>query len=157
MTQMLVSQAASRQTGLRKPSTHWNQRNLLTRFSFCTFLQSTATPLVDLSLYVSAENYNKTTSSAYTAILPWYANYTVPPRRRDLARTRTAHMGLSSLDVDTTAEEGFAPGRGTASSEYEAAKQAAGIPTENQPRSLNIGRGRGLGGLLEVLTYMRYL
>ncbi|KAJ6269823.1 Eisosome component PIL1-domain-containing protein [Bipolaris maydis] len=123
------------------------------RTAFGTFLQATATPLVDLSLYVSAENYNKTTTSAYTAILPWYANYTVPPRRRDLARMRTAHMGLSSLDVDTSAEEEFAPGRGTASSEYEAAKRAAGIPTESQPRSLNIGRGRGLGGLLGGQVY----
>ncbi|EMD65758.1 hypothetical protein COCSADRAFT_114916 [Bipolaris sorokiniana ND90Pr] len=123
------------------------------RTAFGTFLQATATPLVDLSLYVSAENYNKTTASAYTAILPWYANYTVPPRRRDLARMRTAHMGLSSLDVDTSAEEEFAPGRGTASSEYEAAKRAAGIPTESQPRSLNIGRGRGLGGLLGGQVY----
>lgn len=62
-------------------------------------------------------------------------------------------MGLSSLDVDTSAEEEFAPGRGTASSEYEAAKRAAGIPTESQPRSLNIGRGRGLGGLLGGQVY----
>ncbi|KAH8624009.1 hypothetical protein IG631_21714 [Alternaria alternata] len=111
------------------------------------------TPLIDLSLYVSAENYNTITSSAYTAILPWYANYTVPPKRRDLARARTAHMGLSSLDVDTTAEEGFAPGRGTASSEYEAAKRAAGIPTESQPNAMSIGRGKGLGGLLGGQVY----
>jgi hypothetical protein len=122
-------------------------------YRFITFLQSTATPLIDLSLYVSAENYNTTTSSAYTAILPWYANYTVPPKRRDLARARTAHMGLSSLDVDTTAEEGFAPGRGTASSEYEAAKRAAGIPTESQPNSMSMGRGKGLGGLLGGQVY----
>ena len=121
--------------------------------SFVTFLQSTATPLVDLSLYVSAENYNTATSAAYTTILPWYANYTVPPRRRDLARTRTAHMGLSSLDVDMKAEEGFAPGRGTASSEYEAAKKAAGIPTDRQPKTLSMGRGKGLGGLLGGPVY----
>ncbi|KAF1941522.1 hypothetical protein EJ02DRAFT_377474 [Clathrospora elynae] len=123
------------------------------RTAFITLLQSTATPLIDLSLYVSAENYNTTTSAAYTAILPWYANYTVPPKRRDLARARTAHMGLSSLDVDMTAEEGFAPGRGTASSEYEAAKRAAGIPTESQPKNLNMGRGKGLGGLLGGRVY----
>jgi hypothetical protein len=79
-------------------------------------------------------------------MLPWFANYTVPPKRRDLARARTAHMGLGSLDVDTTAEEGFAPGRGTASSEYEAAKRAAGLPTESQPKPLRMGRGKGLLG-----------
>jgi hypothetical protein len=122
-------------------------------YSFIAFLQSTATPLIDLSLYVSAENYNTTTSSAYTAILPWFANYTVPPKRRDLARARTAHMGLSSLDVDTTAAESFAPGRGTASSEYEAAKRAAGIPTDGQPSSLRMGRGKGIGGFLNAPVY----
>jgi glutathione S-transferase len=106
--------------------------------------------LIDLSLYVSAENYNTTTSSAYTALLPWYANYTVPPKRRDVARARTAHMGLSSLDVDTTAEEAFAPGRGTASSDYEAAKRAAGIPTNGQTR---MGRGKGIGGFLGTPVY----
>lgn len=108
---------------------------------------------MDLLLYVSAENYNTTTSSAYTAILPWFANYTVPPKRRELARARTAHMGLSSLDVDTTADEAFAPGRGTASSEYEAAKKAAGIPTDGQPNTLRMGRGKGIGGLLGAPVY----
>ncbi|KAF2823587.1 hypothetical protein CC86DRAFT_329013 [Ophiobolus disseminans] len=132
--------------GLTNPQLH-------DRTAFIAFLQSTATPLVDLSLYVSAENYNTTTSSAYTAILPWYANYTVPPRRRDLARARTAHMGLSSLDVDTTAEEGFAPGRGTASSDYEAAKRAAGLPTDSQPNTLRMGRGKGIGGFLGAPVY----
>lgn len=62
-------------------------------------------------------------------------------------------MGLSSLDVDTTAEEAFAPGRGTASSEYEAAKKAAGIPTESQPHPLKMGRGKGIGGLLGTPVY----
>ncbi|KAH7406036.1 Eisosome component PIL1-domain-containing protein [Phaeosphaeria sp. MPI-PUGE-AT-0046c] len=132
---------------------HLTHKQLTDRTAFIAFLQSTATPLVDLLLYVSAENYNTTTSSAYTAILPWFANYTVPPKRRDLARARTAHMGLSSLDVDTTAEEAFAPGRGTASSEYEAAKKAAGIPTDGQPNTLRIGRGKGIGGLLGAPVY----
>ncbi|KAL5117663.1 hypothetical protein ACEQ8H_004411 [Pleosporales sp. CAS-2024a] len=121
---------------------------LTDRTAFIAFLQSTATPLVDLSLFVSAENYNTTTSSAYTAILPWFANYTVPPRRRNLARARTAHMGLSSLDVDTRAGEAFAPGRGTASSEYEAAKRAAGMPTDGQPNTVHMGRGKGIRGFL---------
>jgi len=62
-------------------------------------------------------------------------------------------MGLSSLDVETTVEEGFAPGRGTASSEYEAAKRAAGIPTESQPSAMSMGRGKGLGGLLGGQVY----
>lgn len=63
------------------------------------------------------------------------------------------HMGLSSLDLDPTAEEAFAPGRGTASAEYEAAKRAAGIPTESRPNGLNMGRGKGLGGLFSGPMY----
>ena len=62
-------------------------------------------------------------------------------------------MGLSSLDVDTSAEEAFAPGRGTASSEYEAAKKAAGIPTDGQPNTLRMGRAKGIGGLLGAPVY----
>ncbi|KAF3004308.1 hypothetical protein E8E13_009157 [Curvularia kusanoi] len=125
------------------------------RTAYSTFLRSTAIPLIDLSLFVSAENYNTTTSSAYTAILPWYANYTIPPKRRDLARTRTAHMGLDSLDVDTRVEEGqgMAPGRGTASAEFEAAKRAAGLPTDAKPTAMSIGRGKGFGGLLGTQQY----
>ncbi|KAH8710170.1 Eisosome component PIL1-domain-containing protein [Phaeosphaeriaceae sp. PMI808] len=130
-----------------------SKRQLIDKTAFITFLQSIAMPLVDLSLYVSAENYDTTTSSTYTAMLPWHANYTVPPKRRELARARTAHMGLSSLDVDTNAEEGFKPGRGTASSEYEAAKRAAGIPAEDQTNTLRVGRGKGLGGLLGTPMY----
>ncbi|CBX94581.1 hypothetical protein LEMA_P120720.1 [Plenodomus lingam JN3] len=114
---------------------------------------STATSLIDLLLYVSAENYRTATSTAYTAILPWYANYTVPPRRRELAKARTSHMGLGSLEVDITAEEAFAPGRGTASSEYEAAKRAAGIPSDGTPRAMSMGRGKGFGGLLSGPVY----
>ncbi|KAJ4989871.1 hypothetical protein SVAN01_04708 [Stagonosporopsis vannaccii] len=123
------------------------------RTAYSTFLRSTATPLIDLTLFVSAENYNTTTSSAYTAILPWYANYTVPPKRRDLARLRTAHMGLDSLDVDMRAEESVAPGRGTASAEYEAAKRAAGLPTDSKPTAMNMGRGKSFGGFFGTQQY----
>lgn len=122
-------------------------------FSFISFLESTANPLIDLSLYVSSENYNALTSSAYTAILPWYTNYTIPPKRRDLARARTAHLGLSSLDVSEAGHGARGPGSDTASSEYEAAKRAAGIPGSENPKVLSMGRGKGLGGLLSSPMY----
>jgi len=124
--------------------------------SFSTFLKSTANPLIDLCLYISSENYNTTTSSAYTAILPWYTNYIIPPKRRDLARARTAQLGLSSLDMNMDGDEGPRPGHGTASSEYEAAKRAAGIQTDGratQPKALSMGRGKGIGGLLSSPIY----
>jgi hypothetical protein len=62
-------------------------------------------------------------------------------------------MGLGGLDVDAMAEDGFAPGRGTASSEYEAAKRAAGIPTETKPSTMRLGPKSGLGGLVGGQAY----
>ncbi|KAF2643283.1 hypothetical protein P280DRAFT_496923 [Massarina eburnea CBS 473.64] len=130
--------------------THQQQTD---RTAFLSFLHSTASPLLDLYIYVSSENYNATTSTAYTAILPWLSNYIIPPKRRDLARARASHLGLSSLDVAEAADDRRGPGTGTASSEYEAAKQAAGIPTDSRPKALNMGRGKGLGGLLSSPMY----
>lgn len=109
---------------------------------------------MDLSLYISSENYNATTSSAYTAILPWYLNYTVPPARRDVARARTAHLGLSSLDVNTVERNGTEPGGHSLHSDFEAAKRDAGIPVEDrQSNILNMGRKKGVGGLLSSPIY----
>lgn len=64
-----------------------------------SFITSNAQILLDISLYVSYENY-LVTRSAFTKILPWYANYMIPPARRNAARTRTEHLGISSIDVD---------------------------------------------------------
>lgn len=41
-------------------------------------------------------------------------------------------------------EESPGPGRGTSSSEYEAAKRSAGIPASDRAPALNMGRGKGL-------------
>lgn len=62
-------------------------------------------------------------------------------------------MGLDSLDVDTRAEENLTPGRGTASAEFEAAKRAAGLPTDSQPSVMSLGRSKGLGGFLGTPKY----
>jgi sorting and assembly machinery component 37 len=120
-------------------------------YSFVSFLQSSAGPLIDLSLYISSENYNSTTSSAYTAILPWYLNYTIPPKRRELARSRTSHLGLSSLEATSTGQDGIKNGPGSLGSNFEAAKRDAGIPT--QDNALNMGRKAGLQGLLSAPVY----
>lgn len=120
--------------------------------AFIAFLQSTATPLIDLSLYISSENYNTSTASSYTAILPWYLNYTVPPARRTLARSRTAHLGLNSLDVSTAdQDEGLGLGN-----DFEAAKRSAGISADGraqQPAIFRMGRGKGFQGLLGSPVY----
>jgi sorting and assembly machinery component 37 len=69
-----------------------------------SFLLSHAQTLLDISLYVSYENYCAT-RSAFTKILPWYANYIIPPAWRNSARTRTEHLGISSIDVDDVHED----------------------------------------------------
>ncbi|KAK4951226.1 hypothetical protein LTR10_010199 [Elasticomyces elasticus] len=69
-----------------------------------SFLERGAQTLLDISLYVSFENYS-TTRSAFTQILPWHTNYLLPPRRRAAARARTDHLGISSIDVDNVHED----------------------------------------------------
>lgn len=70
-----------------------------------SFIESNAQTLLDLSLYVAFENYRLTTRPAFTAILPWHANYMIPPRRRAAARARTDHLGVSSIDIDNVHED----------------------------------------------------
>lgn len=100
--------------------------------SFSTHLQTSAELLLDVSLYVSYENYYNVTSPGFTTFLPWYANYIVPPTRRTAARARTAHLGLSALDVDTsdTAVDTGSDNPNSISGAYEQAKRSAGLPTD---------------------------
>ena len=69
-----------------------------------SFIPSHAQTLLDISLYVSFENYT-VTRTAFTQILPWHANYTIPPARRAAARARTEHLGISSIDADDVHED----------------------------------------------------
>ncbi|KAK3177934.1 hypothetical protein OEA41_000066 [Lepraria neglecta] len=73
--------------------------------AFSSHLHTHALPLLDLSLYVSSQNYTITTRPAYTPLLPWPTQYFIPPRRRALAKSRTEHLGLDSLDLDTVDDE----------------------------------------------------
>ncbi|KAK3720155.1 hypothetical protein LTR37_003979 [Vermiconidia calcicola] len=84
------------------PSLDEKQRADATALS--SFLDSHAQTLLDISLYVSFDNYS-TTRSAFTKVLPWHANYTLPPKRRQAARQRTGHLGISSIDVDDMHED----------------------------------------------------
>lgn len=70
-------------------------------YSFSSFIEAHGQPLLDLSLYVSSQNYASATRPAYAPILPWPSQWITPPRRRAAARARTRHLGLSALDVDS--------------------------------------------------------
>ncbi|EMC94872.1 hypothetical protein BAUCODRAFT_43812, partial [Baudoinia panamericana UAMH 10762] len=69
-----------------------------------SFLSTHAQHLLDISLYVSFDNYTLT-RSAFTKILPWHTNYILPPKRRAAARRRTEHLGISSIDVDNVHDD----------------------------------------------------
>jgi sorting and assembly machinery component 37 len=81
--------------------TNW----LVASFRFSAFTESNGQVLVDLSLYVSSQNYYAGTSPAYGAILTWPSQWIIPPKLRKVAKARTEHLGLSSLDLEEPGEQ----------------------------------------------------
>lgn len=79
---------------------------------FSSFIESQGQPLLDLSLYVSSENYTNVTRAAYGEILQWPSQWITPHNIRAVARKRSDHLGLSSLDVDTAASQDSPSGSG---------------------------------------------
>lgn len=84
--------------------------------SWTSFIQQRGQELLDLYFYASYYNYWDQVSPAFTKILPWFANYIVPPARRAAAVSRTKHLGIRSLDIDNlddipTDEEGRISGK----------------------------------------------
>lgn len=73
--------------------------------AFSSFIQSRGQPFLDLSLYVSSDNYLTCTRQALGDLLSWPESWTIPHLLRDQAKRRSEHLGLSSLDVDTAQEE----------------------------------------------------
>jgi sorting and assembly machinery component 37 len=70
-------------------------------YRFSSFVESHGQPLIDLSLYVSSQNYTSITRPIYNSIQPFPLPYLTPPSVRATAKQRTAHLGLSLLDIDT--------------------------------------------------------
>ncbi|KKY25205.1 putative mitochondrial import receptor subunit [Phaeomoniella chlamydospora] len=79
------------------------QRAELTAYT--SFIESRGQPLLDLFLFVSTENYVTATRPAYAEMLQWPSQWITPPNIRAVARKRSDHLGLSSLDVDSAAQE----------------------------------------------------
>lgn len=73
--------------------------------AFSSFIESRGQPLLDLSLYVSSDNYLNCTRRALGDILTWPKSWTIPHQLREKAKRRSEHLGLSSLDVDTAQED----------------------------------------------------
>ncbi|KAL4979662.1 Tom37 C-terminal domain-containing protein [Aspergillus desertorum] len=73
--------------------------------AFSSFVESHAQALLDLSLYVTSQNYYNSTSPAYGAILEWPNQWILPPKLHAAAKARTEPLGLSSLDLEATEEQ----------------------------------------------------
>ncbi|BCS24151.1 glutathione S-transferase family protein [Aspergillus puulaauensis] len=73
--------------------------------AFSSFVESHAQAFIDLSLYVTSQNYYNNTSPAYGAILQWPNQWILPPQLHTTAKTRTEPLGLSSLDLEATEEQ----------------------------------------------------
>ncbi|KAG9546509.1 hypothetical protein KCV01_g24295, partial [Aureobasidium melanogenum] len=102
IAQYLIDTSGSTVPGL---ATYLTAQQHADATALSTFIKSEGQLLLDISLYVSFENYRNRTRSAFTKILPWYANFVIPPQRRHEARQRTQHLGVSSLDVDDIHED----------------------------------------------------
>lgn len=76
---------------------------------FSSFIESHGKPLLDLSLFVSSQNYTTTTRPIYNTIQPFPLPYLTPPALREAAKEGTEHLGLSSLDVDSQGNENTTP------------------------------------------------
>ncbi|KAF9884306.1 hypothetical protein FE257_001884 [Aspergillus nanangensis] len=73
--------------------------------AFSSFIESRAHPLLDLSLYVTSQNYYEATAPAYARILQWPNQWILPPQRHTAAKTLTEPLGLSSLDLSAIEEQ----------------------------------------------------
>lgn len=67
-------------------------------------MESQAQHLLDLSLYVSSQNYT-ITRAIYPNIQPFPLTYITPSAHRAAAKRRTKHLGFSSLDIDNNDQE----------------------------------------------------
>jgi hypothetical protein len=103
------------------------------------FIRSKCRQLLDLYLYVSTENYYGATKPTWTKLLPWSSKFIVPPAERQRAKNRTAHLGMSGLDLD----------------EVEKAKSEGGEGIMNQGASATlINQQRRLRNLLRQPEYV---
>lgn len=126
-----------------KHSTPLNDTQRADSVAISSFVEANAQTLLDISLYVSFENYS-TTRTAFTKILPWHANYMLPPKRRAAARARTQHLGISSIDIDDVHED-----MSSRPSGFEVGKEQK-FEAETQKRaSLLLGRKNTIRSLLQ--------
>lgn len=87
------------------PDEHLGSSDTADCTAYTSFIQSRGQPLLDLSLYVSTDNYNTCTKPALASLLQWPDSWFVPHRLRDRAKKTSEHLGLDGLDVDSAQDE----------------------------------------------------
>lgn len=125
---------------------------MLKTHSYSSVIESSAQPLLDLSLYVSYENYRAVTRSAWTAILPWHANYILPQNIRATVKERTAYLGLSALDIDSDDSKDNAASTAKSQASRKGSNQ---LPPEEsiKPKSLLLPRKETVRSMLSQPKY----
>ncbi|KAF2230356.1 hypothetical protein EV356DRAFT_424943, partial [Viridothelium virens] len=120
--------------------------------AYSSLIESSAQPLLDLSLYVSYENYRQTTRPAWSAILPWHANYILPQNIRTTAKERTANLGLSALDIDNDDNR---DGKKSTSGNAGPQEEVRQLPAEEsiKPKSLLLPRKETIRSMLNQPKY----
>lgn len=68
--------------------------------AYSSFIESRGQELLDLSLYVSSQNYTTTVRPIYSKLQTFPLPWVTPPAIRSAAKARVTHLGLSALDVD---------------------------------------------------------
>jgi len=93
--------------------------------AFTAFIQSRAQEIVDLSLYVSHQNFSAVTRPRFAQMLGWPVCYYLPLQARSAARERTRHLGFRSIDITQKQEDTPEPPLGETVGE-KAAREATG-------------------------------
>lgn len=73
--------------------------------AFSSLIESRGQELLDLSLFVSSENYNAITRPTYKQLIGFPMSWITPHKLRVAAKARTDHLGLSGMDIDTEVEQ----------------------------------------------------
>lgn len=73
--------------------------------AYTNLITSRGQDLLDLSLYLSSVNYSAITRKTFSSFLPFPLSWILPHNLRASAKARTAHLGLSSLDIDSEEQQ----------------------------------------------------
>ncbi|KAL8792274.1 MAG: hypothetical protein Q9195_005153 [Heterodermia aff. obscurata] len=80
---------------------NFNSRQRADITAFSSLAITTGQSVLDLSLYVSSDNYTSATRPALSRQLLWPQQWSIPSQKRSTAKARTDHLGMSALDLDT--------------------------------------------------------